>query len=362
VKAAVMRAFKAPLEIEDVQIDKPGPREVLVRTVATGVCHSDLHVVEAALPVPPPVILGHEPAGVVEQVGSQVTDFAAGDHVIGCLSAFCGQCAYCLTGRPNLCGGEACNRAADAAPRLRKGSEVLRQFAHLSAFAEQMLVHENALVKIRKDMPLDRAALIGCGVTTGLGAALNTAQVRPGATAAVIGCGGVGLAAIQGCRLAGASRIVAVDNQAWKLGLARQLGATDAVNATEGDAVAKVMELSGGGLDYAFECIGLSATVAQAVRMLKKGGTAVMVGVVPFGQNVELPGLDIVLSEKKVIGSMMGSNRFRLDMPRYVDWYLEGALKLDEMISARIELADVNGAFDEMRKGTAARSVIMFDA
>jgi S-(hydroxymethyl)glutathione dehydrogenase/alcohol dehydrogenase len=211
-------------------------------------------------------------------------------------------------------------------------------------------------------MPLDRAALIGCGVTTGLGAALNTARIPAGSTTAVIGCGGVGLAAIQGCRIGGASRIVAVDTQAWKLDLARQLGATDVVDASQGNPAAQVIQLCGGGIDFSFECIGLSATVAQAVAMLKKGGTAVMVGVVPFGKNVELPGLDLVLSEKKVIGSMMGSNRFRIDMPRYVDWYLRGALKLDEMISARIDLAEVNGAFDEMRKGTAARSVITFDA
>ena len=361
MKAAVMRAFQAPLEIEDIQIDKPGPREVLLRTAASGVCHSDLHVIEASLPVPPPLVLGHEPAGIVEQVGDQVTDFAPGDHVIGCLSAFCGNCEYCLTGRPNLCGGEACNRPADAGPRLSKDGAPLNQFAHLSSFAEQMLVHEHALVKIRDDMPLDRAALIGCGVTTGLGAALNTAKVAPGSTAVVIGCGGVGLAAIQGCRIGGAARIIAVDKEQWKLELAQKLGATEGVLG-DASSVQNVLETTGGGADYVFECIGIKELVTQSVQMIKKGGTAVMVGVIPIGQNVELPGLDMVLSEKKLIGSMMGSNRFRVDMPRYVDFYLSGQLKLDEMISGRMPLENVNEAFEQMRQGKAARSVLTFDA
>jgi S-(hydroxymethyl)glutathione dehydrogenase/alcohol dehydrogenase len=360
MKAAVMRAVRAPLEIEDIDIATPGPREVLVRTAATGVCHSDLHVIEGALPTTPPTILGHESAGVVEAVGDQVRQLAPGDHVIACLSVFCGSCEYCVSGRPNLCGGDATLRAPGDAPRLSKNGAPITQFAHLSAFAEKMLVHENALVKIRPDMPLDRAALIGCAVTTGLGAALNSARVRPGATAAVIGCGGVGLSIIQGCRIAGASRIIAIDTVAWKLDLARQLGATDAVNGGDGDPIAHVVEMTSGGVDHAFEAIGLPATVRQAVRMTRKGGTAVMVGVVPMGVNVELPGADIVLREKTILGCMMGSNRFRLDIPRYVDLYLSGQLKLDEMISARLPLARINDAFAAMKSGTVARSVLLF--
>ena len=361
MRAAVMRALHAPLAIEAIQISKPGPREVLVRTAATGVCHSDLHVVEGALPSVLPTVLGHEPAGIVEMVGAEVRDFAPGDHVIGCLSAFCGHCEYCVAGRPNLCGGEATLRGPEEQPRLVKDDEPIAQFAHLSAFAEQMLVHENALVKVRRDIPLDRAALIGCGVTTGLGAALNTAKVRPGHTAAVIGCGGVGLSIIQGCRIAGAGRIVALDTADWKLDLARRLGATDALNAAAGNPIAAVVEMTAGGVDYAFEAIGLPATVRQAVRMTRKGGTTVMVGVVPMGTNVELPGADITLREKSILGCMMGANRFRLDMPRYVDWYLQGRLKLDEMISARLPLDRVNDALDALRQGTAARSVLVFD-
>ena len=363
MKASVLWERGKPLGVEEVQIDNPGPHEVLVRTAASGICHSDLHVIEGALPVPPPTVLGHEPAGVVEAVGSDVSDFSPGDHVIGCLSAFCGSCDLCMTGRPYLCAnGATFGRAPDATPRLQCGDKPLNQFANLSSFAEQMLTPDRALVKIRPDMPLDRAALIGCGVTTGLGAALNTAKIRPGESAAVIGCGGVGLSALQGCRIAGASRILAVDNQPWKLDLAKELGATDVVNSSDGDAAMKVMELTGGGVDYAFECIGLAPTVQQAANMIKRGGTAVLVGVVPIGQMVELHIADITLQEKRVVGSMMGSNRFRIDMPRYVDFYLDGRLKLDEMISDRIGLDGVNDAFEAMRKGEAARQVIVFDS
>jgi S-(hydroxymethyl)glutathione dehydrogenase/alcohol dehydrogenase len=218
-------------------------------------------------------------------------------------------------------------------------------------------------VKIRDDMPLDRAALIGCGVTTGMGAVLNTARIEPGSTCAVIACGGVGLSALQGCRIAGASRIVAVDNQPWTLDLARKLGATDTVDTSAGgDPAAQVMQLTGGGVDYAFECLGTAGTVKSSVDMLKRGGTAVFVGLVPIGQRVDLHIADITFQEKRLIGSLMGSNRFRLDMPRYVDFYLDGRLRLDEMISARIGLDGINDAFDRLRKGDAARQVIVFDA
>lgn len=361
MQAAVLREVKAPLEIEEVEISKPGPHEVLVRTAATGVCHSDLHVIEGDLPSQPPCVLGHEPAGVVEQVGSEVHEFSVGDHVIGCLSAFCGSCEYCVQGRPFLCGGAATMRRRDEAPRLSRGGDPIAQFLHLSAFAEQMLCHQNALVKIRKDMPLDRAALIGCGVTTGVGAALRTARVRPGGTVAVIGCGGVGLSVIQGARIGGAGRIIAVDTASWKLDLARTLGATDGVDASQNDAVEAVVEMTSGGVDYAFEAIGLARTVQQGLRMTKLGGTLVMVGVMPIGSTVELAGWDVVLRGKSILGCMMGSNRFRVDMPTYVDFYLNGQLKLDEMISARLPLTKVNEAFDAMREGTAARSVLVFD-
>jgi S-(hydroxymethyl)glutathione dehydrogenase/alcohol dehydrogenase len=355
-----MRAIGQPLRIEELRIDAPGPREVLVRTAATGVCHSDLHVLEGLLPNPLPTVLGHEPAGIVESVGREVRHVAPGDHVIGCLSAFCGTCEYCVAGRPNLCEGAATMRRPDEPPRLATENEPIAQFVHLSAFAERMLVHENALVRIRRDVPLDRVALIGCGVTTGLGAVFNTARVRAGQTAAVIGCGGIGLSVIQGCRIAGAGRIIALDTVASKLDLAARLGATDVVNAAAGNPVPSVVEMTSGGVDHAFEAIGTPATVRQAVRMTRKGGTTIMIGVVPAGTNVELPGADIVLREKTILGCNMGSNRFRVDMPRYVELYRSGQLRLDEMISARLPLERVNEAFEAMRRGTAARSVIVF--
>ena len=360
MRAAVLRAYNQPVSIEDVDIDGPGPREIRVRTHACGVCHSDLHVLEGSLPAPPPLVLGHEPAGVVEAVGSDVSYVKPGDHVIACLSAFCGTCDFCLSGRLNLCGGEATARKPEEAPRLSQNGEVVHQFAHLSGFAEEMLLHENAVVKIREDMPLEQAALIGCGVTTGVGAALNSASIAPGSSVAVIGLGGVGLAALQGARIAGAGRLIAIDTVPWKLDLARKLGASDVVNAKEADAVAAVHELTGGGVETSFECIGTAPTIQQSVAMLQKGGTAVMVGVQPIGQTVELMGLDIVIQGKKIIGSMMGDNRFRIDMPRYCDFYLDGRLRLDEMISARIGLDDLNDAFEKMKSGEVARSVVSF--
>lgn len=361
MKAAIMNAYNEPLEIADIQIDGPGPREILVRTAASGVCHSDLHCLDGSLPVPPPCVLGHEPAGVVEEVGSEVTYVAPGDRVIACLSIFCGTCEYCTTGRPNLCGGASLDRTPEQPPRLSRDGTPLYQMAQLGSFAEKMLVPENAVVKVREEIPLDRAALIGCGVTTGLGAALNTARVEAGSRCVVIGAGGVGLSIVQGCRIAGAGQIVVVDKEPWKLDLAKQMGATHAVDASSDNPVMAVHELTGGGAHYAFEAIGLAVTVRQAFEMTRKGGTAVMVGVVPAGTDVSVQGLDMVLSEKSLIGSMMGSNSFRVDMPRFVDFYLNGQLKLDEMISARRPLEEINVCFDEMKKGSVARSVIVFD-
>ena len=362
MKAAVMRSKHAPLEIEDVRIDDPGPGEVLVKTAASGICHSDLHVIEGSLPVPPPCILGHEPAGVVEAVGDGVTEVAPGDHVIGCLTAWCGVCRFCTGGRPYLCPTQFVGRPDGARARLSAANgDPLFQFANLSSFAEHMLCPQRSLVKIRDDMPLDRASLLGCGVTTGLGAALNTVHIPAGANVVVIGCGGVGLAALQGARIVGAGKIIAVDAQPWKFPLARQVGATDCIDPKDGDPVAAVHALTAGGADFVFECIGLVPTVQQAIAMTGRGGTTVLVGVVPITELVPISAADLTLQEKKVTGSYMGSNRFRFDMPKYVDFYLDGRLLLDEMISARIPLAEVNDAFERMRKGEAARQVIVFD-
>ncbi len=363
MKAAIMREWKKPLSIEEVRIDEPARGEVLVRTVASGICHSDLHMLEGSIPFPPPAILGHEPAGIVEAVGEGVSEVGVGDHVIGCLNRWCGICRFCTGGRPYLCTTTfQPSRPPGAKPRITtRAGESLLQLGDLSSFAERMLCPERSLVKIRDDMPLDRACLIGCGVTTGLGAALKTVHVPAGSSVAVIGCGGVGLAAVQGARIIGAGRVIAVDTAAWKFDLARALGATHCVDAKAGDPVAAVQALTGGGADFVFECIGLVPTVQQAVAMTGRGGTAVLVGVVPVTETVPLSAADITLQEKKVTGSFMGSNEFRVDMPRYVDFYLDGRLRLDEMISSRISLDQVNEGFDAMRKGSVARQVILFE-
>ncbi len=362
MKAAVMRANDAPLEIEDVQIDAPGPGEVLLKTAASGICHSDLTVIEGGLPFPPPCILGHEPAGVVEECGAGVTDFAPGDHVIGCLNSWCGVCKFCTEGRPYLCAMSFMGRPEGAKSRLSASDgSPLGQFANLSSFAEKMLCPERSLVKIRDDMPLDRAALIGCGVTTGLGAALNTVNIPAGASVVIIGLGGVGLSALQGARIGGAGKIIAVDAQEWKFDVAKMMGASHCVDATDGDPVAAIHELTAGGADFVFECIGLVPTVQQAIAMTGRGGTTVLVGVVPMTELVPFSAADLTLQEKKITGSFMGSNRFRFDMPKYIEFYLDGRLHLDEMISARVKLDQVNDAFDKMRKGQVARQVIVYD-
>ncbi len=360
MKAAVFREVNKPMAIEDIRIDKPGPREVLIRTSAAGVCHSDLHFWNGTYPGAVPMVLGHESAGVVEAVGSDVHYVKPGDHVITCLSVFCGHCEYCLTGHMSLCQEPETRRQKEQPPRLSQNAQPLQQFANLGSYAEQLLVHEHAVVKIRPDMPMDRAALIGCGVMTGMGAVFHTAKVEPGATVAVIGCGGIGLSAINGAAIAGASRIIAVDMVPSKLELARKFGATDVVNAKEKDAVGEVKELTGGGVHYSFEAIGLKATAEQAFQMLRNGGTATVIGMIPPGQMVSVHGMEF-LFEKKIQGSMMGSNRFRVDMPRFVDYYLQGRLHLDDLVSRRIKLEDINDAFAALGTGEVARSVIMFN-
>lgn len=362
MRAAVLREVPGQLEIEEIELSNPGPREVRVRTAAAGLCHSDLHFMEGKYPHPVPAVLGHEAAGVVEAVGDQVSYLQPGDHVISCLSVYCGNCEPCLTGHLSICTNKrAVMRGKEDEPRIRPvGDGTMSQFLDLSAFAEAMLVHEHALVKVDKKMPLDRAALIGCGVTTGLGAVFNTAKVEPGTTVAVIGCGGIGLNAIQGAAIAGAARVIAIDLVPSKLELAREFGATDLVNGNEGNAVEQVKDLTQGGVHYSFEAIGLKVAAEQAFHMLRPGGTATIIGMIPVGESIELPG-HAFLPERKIQGCMMGSNRFRVDMPRYIDLYLQGRLKLDELVSKRITLDEVNDGFEAMKSGEVARSVIVFE-
>jgi S-(hydroxymethyl)glutathione dehydrogenase/alcohol dehydrogenase len=361
MKAAVFHEAKTPLEILDVDIDKPGRREVLVKTVASGVCHSDLHFVDGFYPMKGPAVLGHEAAGIIEAVGSDVSYVKPGDHVIACLSVYCGTCDQCLTGHTNRCSNRtATQRQPNEKPRLALKGTPVAQFADLGGYAERMLLHENAVCKIREDMPLDRAALIGCGVTTGVGAVLNTAKIEPGSTVAVFGCGGVGLAAIQGARIAGARKIIAVDVFEHKLATAKRLGATDSVDASSSDPVKAIQEMTGGGVDYSFEAIGLKKAAEQAFYCLVPGGTATVIGMIPVGQMVEIEGR-YFLTERKIQGTNMGSNRFRVDMPRYIDLYLQGRLNLDDMITRRGKLEDVNEAFRAMKAGEVARTVLMFN-
>ncbi|MGH7042437.1 MAG: Zn-dependent alcohol dehydrogenase [Acetobacteraceae bacterium] len=359
--AAVLHEVNAPLSIETVEIEKPRRREVLLRTAFAGLCHSDLHFIEGLYPFPLPCVLGHEAAAVVEAVGEDVTYVKPGDHVITCLSVFCGECAQCTTGHPNLCENTEVKLLPGAARRLRWKGEVLNQAFNLSAFAEHMLVHEHAVVKIDPAIPLDRATLVGCGVMTGVGAVFHAARVEPGSTVAVIGCGGIGLSAVNGAAIAGAERIIAIDTIASKLELARAMGATDTINASNADAVAVVKELTSGGVAYSFEAIGSKATAEQAFAMLRPGGTATIIGMIPFGTKIELHGADF-LRDRKIQGTSMGGNRFRVDMPRLLSLWQQGKLKLDHLISGQIRLSEINDGFTHLKSGAPVRQLIDFGA
>ncbi len=358
MRAAVLEAFNEPLAIVDVDIDEPGPDEVLIQVAATGVCHSDRTMQLSAGGFLLPQVLGHEAAGIVERVGTAVEEFAPGDHVVTCPSGFCGVCEWCLRGRPQLCLDKSRARPGGA-PRLARDGEAVGAMAGLGAFAEQMLVHKRAAVRIPEMMPLDRAALLGCAVMTGMGAVLNCAKVTVGESVAVIGCGGVGLNAIQAARLAGAARIVAIDRLAAKLDRAREFGASDVVDAGSADPVEAVRDLTGGGVDHAIEVVGRRETIEQAFAMLRIGGTATIVGVAPEGVEVTIPPRELLM-EKRLQGSQMGSGRFRLDVPLYCQLYLEGRIKLDELLSRRIGLDEVNEALESLDDFAGARSVISF--
>jgi S-(hydroxymethyl)glutathione dehydrogenase/alcohol dehydrogenase len=317
IEAAVFRKPHAPLTIEAVDIDRPLGGEVLVRTVATGVCHSDLHVVDGVgrWPLDRPIVLGHEGAGIVEAVGDDVTTVRIGDHVVACLSGFCGTCPQCLSGHPNLCTGGIVTRPDGAPPRLSQNGEPVRQFIGISSYAEKMLLHENSIVRIDPEIPLDRACLIGCGVLTGVGAALRSAGLEPGQTAAVFGCGGVGLSIVQGARIGGARQIIAIDMFAQKEAMAKRAGATHFVDSSHEDPVKAVRALTGGlGVDHAFEAVGNATLCRQAIESLAIRGTATICGVLPPDARIEFPWMAI-RPECKVQTSRMGSNRFRYDIP-----------------------------------------------
>jgi len=363
MQAAVFRKVQEPLTIESVDVDKPWGREVLVRTAATGVCHSDLHVVDGLgrFALDRPIVLGHEGAGVVEAVGADVTTVRPGDHIVACLSGFCGSCAQCLDGHPNLCTGGVVTRPDSGAPRLSQKGAPFRQFIGISSYAEKMLLHENSIVKIDPDLPFDRAALVGCGVLTGVGAALRTSGLQAGQTVAVFGCGGVGLSIVQGARIGGARQIIGVDMFDGKLEMARRVGATHVVNSAHDDPVKAIRALTrGAGVDHSFEAVGNAKLVRQAIESLAIRGTATIVGVMPPDAMIEFPWMAI-RPECKVQTSRMGSNRFRMDIPLYLEFYRQGKLMLDEMVSCRGKLGDINEAFRAMKAGEVARSVLTFN-
>lgn len=360
MKAAILFEAKTPLEIGDVDVSKPAPREVLIRTAAVGVCRSDLHFIDGSFPHPVPTVPGHEAAGVVEAVGSDVAHLRPGDHVITFFTAFCGSCEMCVTGRPSLCVDPSTRRPEGAPPRLSlRDGRGLAPFLNLSAFAEQMLVHENACVAISKEMPLDRAALLGCAVITGAGAIFNDSKVRPGESVAVIGAGGIGLAAINAARIAGAGTILAIDPVAEKRETARRLGATHVADPREDGMLKSALRSTGGGVHYAIEAVGRPDTAELAWSLLRRGGTATILGMISPGHSVSIPGPSF-LTGKKLQGSLLGSTQFPIDMPRLVQMYLDGKLDLDTMVAERVRLDQVNVALDKLRAGDSARTVITF--
>lgn len=344
---------------------QPGPNEVLVRLAASGVCHSDLHALDGDWETPAPLVLGHEGAGVVVAVGSEVTGIEADDHVILSWTPSCQRCEYCVSGNPVLC--QLANETAyqhvffDGKTRLKDGDNDVKSFLAVGSFGEYAMVPASAAIRIRKDAPLAQAALVGCAVTTGIGAVTNTAKVEPGSTVLVVGCGGVGLNVVQGARLAGAKQIIVADVSDEKLDLGRKFGATHTINSRSADLVSTVHELTGGrGVDYAFEAIGLPFTIEACYEAIRRGGTAVVVGQVADGVKITIDPFVMSDQEKKLIGSNYGSSRQSIDFPKIIDLYMEGKVDLDSMVTDRITLEEVNEAFAEMRQGRGIRTVIEY--
>lgn len=362
MKAAVLHAIGQPLEVTDVDLAPPKEGEVRVKIMATGVCHSDLHCVSGGFPVyQPPLVPGHEAAGIITEVGAGVKKVQEGDHVIVGWIPFCGKCYHCLKGEVVHCTDVQRRYGVqfDGTSRLSIDGQTVYHGLDAATFAEEAVLNQNAVTKIPGDVPFDIAALLGCAVGTGVGAVLNTMKVEAGARVAVIGCGGVGLNVIQGARIAGAARIIAVDVVQSKLDAASKFGATDVIDGGKEDAVAKVMEMTDGlGADYAFEVIGNHKTQQQAMRMIRRGGYAVFVGVAPMFDPMEIrPGL-MTLFGQSIIGCYFGDVLPERDFPRLIDYWRNGQLELEALISSKGKLEDINAAFDAMEEGTVLRTVI----
>jgi S-(hydroxymethyl)glutathione dehydrogenase/alcohol dehydrogenase len=362
-RAVLCRTTGEPVVVEDIEVEYPRRGEVMIKLAACGICHSDLSATNGTIPMPAPLVLGHEGAGIVFAVGEGVTEYAVGDHVLSSFVSMCGKCRYCQTGRPQLC-----DQAAKAAISLPDGSvrtrdlrgQPINVFSGCGVMAEYATLHVDNVVKISADVQLDHACLDGCGVMTGVGAAVNTAKVEPGSVAVVFGCGGVGLNAIQGCRIAGAAMIVAVDLSDAKLEMARDFGATHTINSATPDLVKALRKLTGGA-DYAFECVGKGEIVAQAYGVLGKGGKAVVVGVAAPKDMTTIRTGSLTFEEKTLTGSYFGSARPRQDFPRLLALYREKRLTLGELITRRYRIDEAPQAFAVLAEGRNARGVIMFD-
>jgi S-(hydroxymethyl)glutathione dehydrogenase/alcohol dehydrogenase len=363
-KAAVLYQPGSPegLVFEELELLEPRINEVLVRYVASGVCHSDLHVIQGLVAHPTPVVLGHEGAGVVEAVGPNVTTVQVGDHVLTSYVPSCGRCPWCVVGRPNLCDLRDLPRHLmhDGSARFRKGATEVYHYLQVASYADRAVLPEPNVVPIRKDAPLDVVCLVSCGVMTGAGAVINRARVAPGSNVAVFGCGGVGLNAIQAAALMGAGRIIAVDVFDHKLEWAREFGATDLVNAAGSDPVAQIHALCGrGGADYAIEAIGGARTIEQAFNAVHRGGTVVVIGVSPDGTRVSIDP-SLLLQERVLTGTSFGSSRQRVDLPMLVDLFMAGKYKLRELISRRVGLDELNHAYELLQQGEVRRSVVVY--
>ena len=362
VSAAVMHAVGRRMEVEDIVVAAPQGREVLVRPVAAGLCHSDLLFLDGHWPHPVPTVLGHEVAGVVEAVGPDVTSVVVGDHVLGCAGGGCHECRYCVMGRPIICTNRNHDRSPHDEQRLRLADGTpINQYGQLSAFAELMLVHEHAVVAIDRDVDLHTASIVGCAVATGLGAVFNTAKVPAGASVVITGVGGVGLNAVQGARIAGASQIIAVDVVAGKLEFARALGATAVIDAASASAVEAVRDLTHGGADYVFETSGVPSAAESCLEMVGNGGTVVLVGIPAQHTTISIRPADLIPREIAILTSHVGSLRPSVDLPRYITLAQRGQLMLDPMVSNRFPLGDINEGFAAMSSGATARSIVVFD-
>ena len=363
IKAAVLYEANTPMAVETIDLDEPKDGEVLVRVVAAGVCYSDYHIMKGEWTMPLPMVLGHEAAGVVEKIGDGVTRVKPGDHVILNFRANCGTCRHCVVGRPVICSGIETPRwfMFDGSVRLHKDGQAIHHFTRTASFAEYTVVPEAGAVPVRKDMPFDKASLIGCSVMTGIGSVINTAKVEPGSSVLVIGCGGVGLNVIQGAALAGAEQIIAVDTLQNKLGYAREFGATETLSAHDGDVVERVLDLTDGGVDYAFEAIGNPQAIQQAYAATGPGGTTVVVGMAAETEDIQINALSLPRTERAIVGSWYGSARPWVDIPKLVNLYMNGRIKIDPMISRTYGLDEINEAYEALDRGEVARSVILFD-